>query len=61
MEKKKGDMYEFLKSVQEKMNTKVKDLGNTLNNIIEHRKNQQASSSSTLLTNEYMVIMENTL
>lgn len=54
-------MYESLKSVQEKMNTKVKDLGNKLNNIIEHRKNQQASSSSTPLTNEYMVIMENTL
>lgn len=56
-----GEILEFLKCAEVKMDKKVEKLGNKLNDIIEQMKSQQASSSSAQQTNEYMVSMWYTL
>ena len=57
MEKNMGEILEFLKCVEVKMDKKVEKLGNKLNDIIEQMKSQQASSSSAQQNNKYMVSM----
>lgn len=40
-----GEIYEFFKSVEMKMDRKVEELGNKLNDIIKQMKSQEVSSS----------------
>lgn len=50
-----GEIYEFLKSVVQKIDRKDEKLENKLNDIIEQMKSRQSSSSSARQTSEYMV------
>lgn len=55
MEKSMQDMIGFFKFVEEKMDKKLEERHDKVNNILEDIKRKQPSSSGAQETNEYMV------
>ncbi|KAA0041493.1 protein Ycf2-like [Cucumis melo var. makuwa] len=54
MEKSMEGILDFLKSVELKMNSRFKELGQKMNGIVEAIRSQQPSSSGVQDTNEFM-------